>query len=293
MQAGPGPTLRRRQLGKTLRNLRLEAGRKPDEVATYLSVQRPTITRIEQGKQAILPRNVRLMCQLYGVGAPMMDTLLRLAEEAGERGWWVAYSDTMPDWFADYVGLEGDAEEIWSYESEFIPGLMQIPAYIHALAEVGIVNEPDLDVTQFVEFRTARQERLDSSSPPRLHLVINESALTRVTGGPAVMAAQVAHLRAMAKRPNITVQVLEFSSGAHAAMSGAFSMLRFPDDLGMNVVYLEHERGAGYLERPTDLEHYGRIFAQISASALSPEDTLTRLDSLELEHIRANERGTR
>jgi transcriptional regulator with XRE-family HTH domain len=293
MQAGPGPTLRRRQLGRMLRTMRLEARRKPEEVADYLGVQRPTITRIEQGKQAILPRNVRLMCQLYGVGAPLMDTLLRLAEEAGERGWWVAYSDTMPDWFADYVGLEGDAEEIWSYESEFVPGLLQVCGYIEALAEVGVANEPDMDVAQFVEFRKARQERLDSDRPPRLHFIVNEAALLRATGGHAVMAGQLSHLRAMALRPNITLQVLELEAGAHAAMSGAFSMLRFPDDLEMNVVYLEHERGAGYLERPTDLEHYGRVFGQVGRAALSPENTLTHLTSLEAEHIRANERGMR
>lgn len=293
MQAGPGPTMRRRQLGKTLRKLRIEAGRKPDEVAAYLSVKRPTVTRIEQGKQAILPRNVRLMCQLYGVGAPMVDTLIRLAEEAGERGWWVAYSDTMPDWFADYVGLEGDAEEIWSYESEFVPGLLQIPAYIEALAQVGIANEPGLDVAQFVRFRTARQERLDSDTPPRLHFVINEAALVRAVGGGEVMGRQVAHLRALASRETITIQVLELSAGAHAAMSGAFSMLRFPEDLGMNVVYLEHERGAGYLERPTDLDHYASIFAQVSAIALSPEKSMAYLSSLEAVHIRANERGMR
>lgn len=293
METGPGPTVRRRQLGRKLRELRLAAGKKPEEVAAYLGVQRPTVTRIEQGKQAILPKNVRLICQICDVGAPLLDTLLRLAEEAGERGWWVSYSDTMPDWFGDYVGLEADAEEIWGYESEFVPGLLQLPAYIRAVTQAAHPHKSDDELDLSVQFRTARQERLESANPPRLHLVVNEAALVRAVGGSAVMADQIRHIIELAERPNITMQVLTLSAGAHSAMTGAFAMLRFPDDLGMNVVYLEHERGAGYLERPADLDRYGFIFQQLCAVALSPKATLTHLVSLVEYHIRANEEGTR
>lgn len=291
MESGPGPTVRRRQLGKMLRALRLKAGKKPEEVAAYVGLQRQTVTRIEQGKQAILGKNVRFMCQLYDVGAPLVDTLLRLAEEAGERGWWVAFSDTMPDWFADYVGLEADADGIWSYESEVVPGLLQIPDYTRAVTRAAQPQKSDTAVEQSAQFRAARQERLYSDGAPRLHFIVNEAALRREAGGPGVMARQVAHIRRMVDERKAVVQVLTFAAGAHAAMTGAFSMLKFPDDLSMNVVYLEHERGAGYLERPTDLERYGFIFDQLCKTALSPEDTHAWLASLEDEHNRANERG--
>lgn len=287
--SGPGPTVRRRQLGKKLRALRLDAGKKPDEVAAYLGVARPTVTRIEQGKQAILPKNVRLMCQLYDVGAPLLDTLLRLTEEAGERGWWVSYSDTMPDWFADYVGLEADAEEIWSYESEFVPGLLQTREYVRAITAAAHPYKTPAELDQSADFRCARQDRLSSNHPPRLHFVVNEAALLRPVGGARVMGEQVQHLIEMADR--ITLQVLPIDAGAHAAMTGAFTLLRFPDDLGMNVVYLEHERGAGYLERPPDLDRYGFIFQRLCESALSSEKSVTRLVSLKEQFFRANDEG--
>lgn len=293
METGPGPTVRRRQLGKKLRELRLAASKKPEEVADYLGVRRPTVTRIEQGKVNILPKNVRLMCQLYDVGAPLLDTLLRLAEEAGERGWWVSYSDTMPDWFADYVGLEADAEEIWSYESEFVPGLLQCPGYIRAVTKAAHPTRSAESLDLSVEFRTARQHRLDSPNPPKLHFIISEAALLRAVGGHGVMADQVEHVRVVAQRPNVTLQVLTLEAGAHAAMTGSFSMLRFPDDLGMNTIYLEHERGAGYLERPADLERYAQIFQQLCETALSPEATVDHLASLVADHVRANEGGAR
>jgi transcriptional regulator with XRE-family HTH domain len=289
--AGPGPTVRRRQLGRQLRQLRIDAGKKPEEVAKYIGVQRPTVTRIEQGKVTILPRNVRLMCQFYEVGAPLLDTLLRLTEEANERGWWVSYSDTMPDWFADYVGLEADAAKIHGYENEFVPGLLQTPNYIRAVTAAAHPYKSDADLEQSVRFRTARQDRLAVARPPHLHFVVNEAALLRPVGGPEVMAEQIDHLEQMAGRPFVTLQILSIGVGAHAAMTGPFTMLQFPDDLGMNTVYLEHERGAGYLERPSDLERYSYIFESLCQSALTPENSATRLVSLKAGFIRATREG--
>lgn len=289
MRAEPSPTTRRRQLGKRLRELREQAGKKPDEVAAYVGVQRNSINRIEAGRQAILPKNVRLMCQYYGVGAPDIDHLIQRAEESGEKGWWTVYSDILPNWFEDYVGMEADAEEIWSYETLWAPGPVQIPEYIQALATARKGFDPSLDVDKFVSFRMERQQHLLDG--PRMHFVVNEAAFRLVVGGHDVMAKQIARVRQAIEEGLISLQVLEFAAGGDAAMAGPFSMLRFPEDEEMNVVYLEHDRGASYLERPTDLDYYGRLFEKISTAALSLEGTLTRLVSLEDEHIQANERG--
>jgi transcriptional regulator with XRE-family HTH domain len=289
MRAEPSPTTRRRQLGRKLRRLREEAGKKPEEVAAYAGVQRNSITRIEAGRQAILPKNVRLMCQFYGVGAPLMDHLIQLAEASGEKGWWTVYSDILPDWFEDYVGMEADAEEIQSYETLWIPGPAQDKEYIEALARARQTFDPELDVEKFVRFRVERQNHLWGG--PRLDFVVNEAAFRIVVGGHDVMAKQIAYIRRAIEQGHVRLQLLEFSSGGHAALANPFSMLRFPAELEMNTVYLEHDRGASYLERPKDLEYYGRLYATISKAALSEETSFVRLASLEAEHIRANERG--
>jgi transcriptional regulator with XRE-family HTH domain len=289
MRAEPSPTTRRRQLGRKLRKLREQADKKPEAVAAYVGVQRNSITRIEAGRQAILPKNARLMCQFYGVGAPDMDHLIQRAEESNEKGWWTVYSDILPDWFEDYVGMEADAEEIQSYETLWVPGPGQSKEYIEALARARSAFDDDLDVEKFVRFRVERQGHL--SGGPRLHFVVNEAALRVVVGGHDVMAKQLAHLRHAVTDGLVKLQLLEFSSGGAAALANSFSMLRFPAEDEMNTVYLEHDRGASYLERPKDLEYYSSLFGKISKAALSPEDTLARLVSLEGEHIRANERG--
>jgi transcriptional regulator with XRE-family HTH domain len=111
--AGVGQTLRRRKLGKELRRAREGAGMSQKDVTKEARLQPGTISKIENGRQAILPRNVKLILQACGVGAPTMDTLIRLAEESDDVGWWMAFSDTIPDWFATYVDLESDADQIW------------------------------------------------------------------------------------------------------------------------------------------------------------------------------------
>lgn len=184
-----------------------QAGISQDAAAKYAGLKGPSISRIENGKQAILPRTVRLLCQCYDIGAPTIDMLMRQAEESNDRAWYTMYSDTVPSWVESFLGLETEAEEVWTYEAELVPGLLQTPEY-----------------------------------PPRLHTVLNEAVLMRPVGGPSVMATQLRHLIEMNKHDNITIQVLAFEAGAHVAMTGAFTMLRFPDELEMNAVFLTRPR---------------------------------------------------
>lgn len=265
----PGSLVRRWRLGKQLRELREHADKSMDEAASYLGIKRPSISRIENGRHAILPKNVRFLCQLYDVGSPEVDMLVRQAEESNERGWWVSYSNTMPDWFETFVGFEADAREIWTYESELVPGLLQIPEYVRALRAIeGPATETQL--AKSVEFRLARQQRL-KTRPPRLRVVLNEAVLRRKVGGPKAAAKQLEHLIDISRQPWATVQVLHFDAGPHRSMKGPFSLLTLPDETDPNFVYLEHVKGAVYLERPADLSRYAELFEHLTEVALSPE----------------------
>jgi transcriptional regulator with XRE-family HTH domain len=286
-----GPMVRRKLLGRQLRELRDRAKISQDAAAKYAGLKAPSISRMENGKQAILPRTVRLLCQCYSVGAPDMDMLIRQAEESNDRAWYAMYSDTVPQWFESFLGLEAEATEVWAYEAELVPGLLQTPDYIRAVTAAWRTESDadDAELQRFVELRLARQRRLDGDHPPKLHAVINEAVVLRPVGGPATMAAQLRHLLDMSDRDHITVQVLPFAIGAHVAMLGAFTMLRFPEELEMNAVLLEHDHGATSAERPVDLDRYTRKFEWLTAKALSPDQTRERLATLVDEHNRANE----
>ncbi len=280
MADGPSPTVRRRQLGMELRRLRDAAGKTQQDAAEWLGIPATGISKMETAKQRVTQAYLKLLLQLYEVGSPHAEALDRLRRESGQRGWWADYGKTVPKWFADYVGMETVAAEVWTYESEFIPGLLQTPQYTEAVTvALDSTRTPD-EIQRLVQLRASRQQRLTSDEPLVLRAVINEAALRREVGGRDVMRAQAKWLAEAATLPNVTVQVLPFSAGAHRGMRGAFTALRFPEE-PMNTVYLELDRAALYLEAPPEIARYASIFERLASIALDADGTAKLLDQIE------------
>jgi transcriptional regulator with XRE-family HTH domain len=275
----PAP-IRRRQLGIRLTELRKAAGMNQDDAVAATGLSRSTISKIENAEQTILAKNVRLMAQAYGVGAPELDMLLRMAAESKKVGVYLAHSDVAADFAKDYFELEAYASELWSYEAMNIFGLCQVPAYIRAVRLATKPTATDDELQAAVELRVARQQRLFGGNLPLLRVVLDEAALRRTVGGSAVMAEQLTHLIEVSKLSGVTLQVIPFSAGAHAAMGSAFTVLRFDETPGMDVVYLENMRSATYHEKPADLAAYVDAFEQISRAALDPDESRALLDTL-------------
>lgn len=284
----PGSLVRRWRLGKRLREIREASGKTMDDAAAYLGVRRPTISRIENGRHAILPKNVKFLCQLYEVGAPEVDMLIRQAEESSERGWWASYSDTMPDWFETYIGFESDVSEIWAYESELVPGLLQVPSYVRAMRTAYERDASELEIAKHVAFRLERQKRLEVK-PPVYRVVLNEAVVRRPVGD---MPKQLRHLVEMSRQDYLDLRILPFDAGPHRGMTSPFCLMTLPDEPSPNFVYLEHEDGAIYLERPVDLARYADTFEALAEVALTPEETRDFLASL-IEKTWAQQEGPR
>ncbi|MGH3772375.1 MAG: helix-turn-helix domain-containing protein [Pseudonocardiaceae bacterium] len=274
MTISPGPTVRRRQLGQELRRLREGAGKSIWEAAQWAGIQPPTISKIENGRQAIRPTNVRLLLQLYGIEPAKADALIKLADEANTRSWWAGYRDIVPGWFRTFVDLEADANEIDSYCSELVPEQLQTAEYAEAVILAAHPGTTQAELTQLVAFRRERQQRLADDTPSRLHFVLNEAVLRRPVGGADVFRHQLDHLAELAQRPHVTLQVLPFAAGAHAAMGQNFTILRLSGDkAGLDLVYLENDQDALYLERPADVERYQAIFTRLTTAALPSDET--------------------
>jgi transcriptional regulator with XRE-family HTH domain len=269
-----GPTIRRRQLAKRMRHLRELAGKTPREAADWAGTTTSTISKIENAKHSVQLAHIKLLLQLYGLEPPDSDEILRLAREANQRGWWTSssYGDTLPKWFRDYVGLENDAEEIWAYDPELIHGLLQTPNYVRAVVAAAQPGSSPADLERSVDLRQARQDKLHGANPPKLNVILGEGALRRTVGGPDTMAEQLDTLLHLAKLDHVSLRVLPFAAGAHPAMVSPFILLRFdsePDN--MNVVYLEHDTGALYLERPADIDRYTWIFTEATHLAITAD----------------------
>jgi DNA-binding XRE family transcriptional regulator len=270
-----GPTVRRRRLGAELRTLRENNGLKLEDVAERLGIAASTLSRIETGKAPTKTAYLTAMLAFYGVDdAAARHVLLEMAREGHRKGWWSVYDDVLPSGMGMYVGLEAEARTLRSYEAMVIHGLLQTPEYARAVLKELYPRFTADQIRRMVDLRGERQRRLEAMDPDApfdLWVIHDESVIRRVTGGPAVMLMQLSHLIAMSERPGVTMQVLPFESGAHAASSGAFSVLEFPERTDVDVVYLETVAGIIFLEKEKDVRERAEVFDRLRAAALSPK----------------------
>jgi transcriptional regulator with XRE-family HTH domain len=274
------PTVRRRRLASELRALREAARLTCDEVADHLECSASKISRVETGRVSVSPRDVRDMLELYGVEPQQRESLVQLARESRQKGWWHAYSDAIQPRFATYVGLEDAAAEIRTYEVNLIPGLLQTEDYARTVISAGNLTGTQEDVERRVALRMARQPTLTGDSPPQLWAVLDEAALHRTVGGPGLMRLQLDHLVDLAAMPNVAVQVIPFTAGAHPGMGKPFVILAFPERADPDVVYLEDLTSTLYLEDVDEIDRYNMLFNHLRATALSFEESASLITSV-------------
>lgn len=263
------PTVRRRELGAVLRALRTDAGLTVEQVAGRLLCSPSKVSRMETGQRGASARDVRDLCDIYGIEDPIRrEHLATLAREGRGQAWWQPFD--LP--YATYIGLESAALSIRDFEPGVVPGLLQTAAYARAVHERTLTRLSPEIIDQRIKVRETRQQILVREDPPQLAAIMDEAVLHRVVGGPAVMRAQLESVVAASGQANVTVQILPFSAGAHPALDSTFIMLEFQPPVA-GVVYVEGLVGQIYLERPQELQKYLQVFEQLVALSLSPEDS--------------------
>jgi hypothetical protein len=280
-ERGGGPTVRRMLVGAHLRRLRAEAGLSREQAGAAIRASEWKIHRLENGQVGFKERDVVDLLGLYGVGDPReVAAFLVLAREANAPGWWHHFGDLLPPWFRAYVDLESAASLIRAYEGQFVPGLLQTEGYVRAVVGGAQLAGGPEEAERRVALRLGRQGLLVGVGAPRLWAVVDEAALRRPVGGRGVMRGQLEWLAQACKWPNVTLQVLPLAAGAHPAMVGAFSVLRFADQELPDVVYVEHLTSAAYLDRRDEVEQYLDVMEQLCVGAEPPDKTVAFLDKL-------------
>jgi transcriptional regulator with XRE-family HTH domain len=287
-EARPGgsPTVLRMILGRQLQALREKAGLSYDQAAVAIYSSSYTIRRMERAEGGLKPLTVKSLLMAYGItDVREIDAFLALARDASRPGWWHSYNDVLPAWFRTLIGLEEAASLIRGYDPQSIPGLLQTPDYARASVATGFPDATDEETARRVELRLARQHILKRPDPPRLWLVIDETALRRpaATTGPDVMRAQLTALIDAAQRPNVTLQVLPFTAGLHPAMYGPVRLFRFDGHDQPDIVYGESMTSAWYLDKPDETALYTQALDRISAQATPAAATLRALRQIRKE----------
>lgn len=278
------PTVRRRELGALLRTLRTEQGLTVEQVAESLLCSASKVSRMETGQRGATARDIRDLCDLYGVtDATERTRMSKLAAEGKQQGWWQSHE---LEYFATYVGLEEDAVTAKQYQSSTVPGLLQTSDYARVMAEVLVPAVPPERIDELVEVKLTRQRLLTQDPPLVLSAILDEAVLHRVVGGPSVMRSQLDQLISASSLPNVTIQVIPYSAGAHTAMDSTFSMLEFASPVA-EVVYVEGLVGWIYIERPQDIQKYQDVFEHLSTVALSPQESIELITKVSAEYLRA------
>ncbi len=264
------PTVRRRELGALLRALRNDVGLTVEQVAERLLCSPSKISRLETGQRGASARDIRDLCELYGVGdAAEREHLAALAREGRDQAWWQPFD--LP--YATYVGLEAAAIQISDYEPGVFPALLQTPDYARAVHEGALPRLSPEVIDQRIEARRLRQEVLRREEPPYLKAVIDEAVLHRPVGGPAVMRDQLQAVIDAGTVGHVDVRILPFKVGAHPALNSTFVILEFLVPVP-GVVYVDGLVGQIYLERPQDFERYKDVFERLSGLSLGSRESV-------------------
>lgn len=274
------PTVRQRELGVRLRDLRSSQGLTVEEVAEKLLCSASKISRAETGARRPSLRDVRDLCALYNVSPEETAELMELAQEARRQGWWTQYDDLK---IPQLIGLEQEAISITCFAMFFVPALLQTEDYAAAIIK-GIAPRirPDI-LRQRVEARMRRQQLLEQPSPPRYRVLLDEAALHRQVGGTAVMNAQLGRILQLVQEEKVTVQIIPYSVGAYAAADSNFTFLEFGQSTLPGVVFVEGLEAQLYLEKPAELARYAESVEHLRDAALTPRDSINFITDLHHE----------
>ncbi|MFW5415420.1 helix-turn-helix domain-containing protein [Nocardiopsis sp. CNT-189] len=279
MRRDHSPTVRLRRLAAELRRAREQASLGLMEAARELGWSAPKLSKFENAERKINTADLDKVLDLYDVtDGESREDLHQLLRDAKERGWWSAapyrgvFTDSLPD-------FEAEASVIRTYECQVIPGLLQLPEYAESVFRGGQVRD-DAAIRRSVEARVQRQSILNRFDPPRYWAIIDEAALRRSTRDPKVMRNQLKHLVHMAARHNITLNVLPFSAGHHAALNGSFVLLDFPHPLDPALGYSETYAASMFVEQPDEIERYEVAFGLVQNAALGADESVALFEHL-------------
>lgn len=275
--SGASLTVRQRELGRRLRQLRYQHGLTIEDVAGQLLCSATKVSRLETGMRRPSLRDVRDLCALYDLDDQTSTELMNLARGAREQGWWTQYVDVS---FEPYIGLEAEATAITCYSMYYVPGLLQTEEYARALIKaIAPRIEPEV-YEQRVEVRLRRQQLLEQDDRPRYRVLLDEAVLHRRVGGTQVMYAQLSKILEAEKKDQAAVQIIPFDVGAHAAQDSNFVLLEFDEPSVSPVIYVEGLTGSRYIDREADVDRYREAVERLRDSALNQHESKHRLNQL-------------
>lgn len=274
------PTVRRRRLSLELRRLREAAKLTCEDVGARLECSASKISRIETGRVSVSPRDVRDLLRIYDVPDDQHDSLIQLARQSRQKGWWHAYAEGVQPHLATYLSMESAASEIRIYSIARIPALLQTENYARAVISAGRLGSSYPVPTEWPVGLLMERQRLAMASPPSVWVIMDEAALRREVGGRENTRQQIEHLIELSSMPTVFLQFIPFSTGEHAAMDLPFILMGFPDKADPDIACTGYPTGILWIEDMAEVDRYNLIFHHLQAVALSPAESVALMVSV-------------
>ncbi|MFF4230226.1 helix-turn-helix domain-containing protein [Streptomyces sp. NPDC001820] len=260
-------TTRRRQLGATIRKLRARKGMTLEEAGRLVGVSKATVSRYETQEGPVKWPIVDALCREYDASEAERKAVVALAKDAKQQGWWSSFADSIPETMNLLLTLEDEAVREDHFNCLYVPGLLQTRRYTESVQHASEMRLLPEEIERLVDIRMKRQEILTRAKPLHLWAILDESVIRRVVGSRDVMREQLSHLLQANESPEITLQVLPFSKGAHSAAMGSFVILGGSEP-SLDVVYVDIHLGSLFMEKEEELGRYRLAFDYLRAQAL-------------------------
>ena len=273
-----------RRLAGELRRLREATGLTGEEVSQRLGWSGSKLSRIELHRIGVKQSDLRKLLALYGVDESYRDELLALARESKQRSPVGKAAASFPQ-VAGYVYAEAEAETVWNWEPQVIPGLLQTREYARAVRQLwlGMFPGPPSETDRWAEARLLRQQVLTRDPPLQLSVVIDESVLRRRFGDRAVMREQLRHLAESSELPNVEVRIYPLDWDYPPLPTGAFSYMQFPEAHEvplLDIVSVELHEGTLDLEDEEQTYRYRVAFEYLLERALDREQSRSLISTI-------------
>jgi hypothetical protein len=252
-------------------------------VATRLGWSEAKLSRIENGKTRVKIADLDEFMDLYGVCGPQRAELVALAEESRETGPVEELEAELPRGHAEFLRAESEAEAMWTWEPQVVPGMLQLEDYTRALLQLwpSVLARPSAEVERRVQTSRLRERLLTRVPRLELSFVIDESALLRGFAPQSVMHDQLLHLAELSEQPNIEVRILALG-GSQVIGTSTFVYFRFPRVHGIalpDTVALEHLHGTTFVDSEAHVNTYKVVFRALRDNSLSPQASHEKLIS--------------
>jgi hypothetical protein len=264
------PTVRSRELGEGLRRAMEYAGYNGTQIADELGWSQGRVSRLLAGKRGGTGYDVSAFLAVCGVKGEQRDRLMALASDHHRPGWFLRHGPVVPKQVQTLIDHETRATTVNDFQTTLVHSLLHTPDYARETMSRS-ANVPRDEIADRIQARLARQELISRPRAPIFTFYLHENALRIPIGGPAIMADQLHHLLRVSARANVTIRVVPAQAGAHAGMSGPFTLMEVPDF--KPIVYLDSEITSLFLECPAEIEVYRNILDVLDGVALDERNT--------------------